>query len=195
VDLPLKDAVQHVEAGDVDAILAKFNPTGTGLIYSTYLGGSGEDRANGIALDGRGNAYLDIGTHSTDVPTARPIQAQSGGGYDAWIVKLDESQPAPPLPLTVSLARTTVKAGQKQKVTVKSLAGNAFNPRVDIAVSFPNKSKKKTRLGGNPKGVYRWSYKQPAGTTKGSNHTARVSVTVTDSGGETRRVTATYKIG
>ena len=38
--------------------MTKLNATGTSLLYSTYLGGSGEDDGYGIAVDGSGNAYV-----------------------------------------------------------------------------------------------------------------------------------------
>src|SRR5207244_4513608 len=41
-----------------DIYVAKLNPAGTALIYATYLGGDGDDDANGIAVDSTGNVYL-----------------------------------------------------------------------------------------------------------------------------------------
>ena len=45
--------------GDVDAFVTKLNPAGSALVYSTFLGGSGDDSGSGIAVDGSGNAHLD----------------------------------------------------------------------------------------------------------------------------------------
>jgi hypothetical protein len=61
--------------GNPDGFVTKLNPTGTGLVYSTYLGGgdtataSGHDRVYGIALDSQGNAYLTGETNSVTFPT------------------------------------------------------------------------------------------------------------------------------
>jgi hypothetical protein len=63
-----------------DAFLAKLDPLGTSLAYSTYLGGSGFDFGWGIALDNAKNAYVVGGTDSLDFPTADPIQAFLKGG-------------------------------------------------------------------------------------------------------------------
>ncbi len=64
-----------------DAFVAKVNPTGTGLVYSTYLGGSNDDSGFGIAVDSVGNAYVAGGTASTDFPTtAGVLQPTFGGG-------------------------------------------------------------------------------------------------------------------
>jgi len=52
-----------------DGFVTKFNPTGTGLIYSTYIGGSGDDGVTSIVLDASDNAYLKGNTFSTNFPT------------------------------------------------------------------------------------------------------------------------------
>ena len=52
----------------VDAFVAKLNPAGNGLAYSTYLGGNSMDAAYGISLDASGNAYLAGYTYSTNFP-------------------------------------------------------------------------------------------------------------------------------
>jgi uncharacterized protein (TIGR03437 family) len=80
-----------------DAFVAKLNPTGSALVYATYLGGSGYDRAFGIAVDAAGNAYVVGDTLSTDFPTKNPIQAAlarpSGAGQiqlsDIFVAKID----------------------------------------------------------------------------------------------------------
>ena len=41
-----------------DAFVTKLSPAGNSLVYSTYLGGSGDDRGYGIAVDGAGSAYV-----------------------------------------------------------------------------------------------------------------------------------------
>ena len=55
--------------------VTKLNPTGSALVYSTYLGGTGNDDGNGIAVDTAGNAYVTGYTGSTNFPTtANPFQ-------------------------------------------------------------------------------------------------------------------------
>ena len=55
--------------GNEDAFVTKLNPTGTALVYSTYLGGSNFDIGNGIAVDTSGDAYVMGSTTSTNFPT------------------------------------------------------------------------------------------------------------------------------
>ena len=79
--------------GVSDAFVAKFNLAASGaasLVYSTYLGGSGEDQGFGIAVDAANNAYVTGRTKSIDFPTAGgPYQGASGGDYDAFLAKLN----------------------------------------------------------------------------------------------------------
>ena len=72
-----------------DAFVAKLNPTGSALVYSTYLGGSVDDFGYGIAVDSAGDAYVTGFTESTNFPTANPLQATFGGGNDAFVAKLN----------------------------------------------------------------------------------------------------------
>ena len=78
-DFPTVNAVQPAfGGGSSDAFVAKLDPTGSALLYSTYLGGNTYDRANGIAVDSAGNAYVTGDTYSADFPTANPLQAAIG---------------------------------------------------------------------------------------------------------------------
>ena len=64
-------------SGSPNAFVTKFNPSGSALVYSTYLGGSRGDQANGIAINSSGNAYVTGYASDTDFPTASPIQANN----------------------------------------------------------------------------------------------------------------------
>jgi hypothetical protein len=76
--------------GDNDAFVTKLNPLGTGLVYSTYLGGSGVDLGEGIALDSSGSAYVTGLTGSANFPTTPgAFDASNAGGEDAFVAKLN----------------------------------------------------------------------------------------------------------
>lgn len=81
--------LQGSNAGGVDAFVAKVSASGSGLVYSTYLGGSGDDMGNAIAVDSGGNAYVTGDTYSTDFPTVGPLQSKNAGGDDAFVAKLN----------------------------------------------------------------------------------------------------------
>jgi hypothetical protein len=105
VDFPVTaGAFQATLGGLIDVFVTKLNPTGSALVYSTYLGGTGDDIGLGVALDGPGNAYVTGGTRPTlltgDYPTtAGAFQVTAGGGScgpggsincrDAFVTKLD----------------------------------------------------------------------------------------------------------
>ncbi len=73
-----------------DAVVTKLDPSGAALLYSTYLGGFGSDRGNGITLDASGNAYVIGLTASGNFPLANPLQSGYGGGsFDAFVTKLN----------------------------------------------------------------------------------------------------------
>jgi hypothetical protein len=81
--------VQNTFAGSEDAFVSKFNRKGTQLLYSTYVGGSAQERAYSIAVNSAGNAYLSGRTDSGDYPTQAAIYAAPRGGTDIFISALN----------------------------------------------------------------------------------------------------------
>jgi hypothetical protein len=91
-DFPTKNPFQSTNHGgnpSYDAFVTKINPSGSALVYSTYLGGSGDDNGGSIAVDGAGNAYATGTTYSTDFPTKNPLQPNNGGKADIFVTKFD----------------------------------------------------------------------------------------------------------
>ena len=88
-DFPIRGAAfQSVLAGAQDGVVMKINPSCTGLIWSSYLGGSGDDGAFVIALNPFNNdLYVAGGTASTNFPGVQPgvIQTTNAGGIDAYV--------------------------------------------------------------------------------------------------------------
>ena len=89
-NFPLLVPVQPAFGGSFDAFIAKFSSSGT-KTYATYLGGTGDDRGTGIAVNAAGAIYVTGFTSSTNFPTATPLQISNGGGFDAFLAKLNPS--------------------------------------------------------------------------------------------------------
>jgi Beta-propeller repeat len=88
-NFPLSVTVQSIYGGNGDVFVTKVNPAGDGLTYSTYLGGFGQDRGTGIAIDGNLNAYI-TGSTTGSFPTANAMQATFGGGTsDGFVFALN----------------------------------------------------------------------------------------------------------
>jgi hypothetical protein len=83
-------AFQTTNAGESDAFVTKLNPTGSALIYSTYLGGNREEEGLGIAVDSAGSAFVTGYTFSLNFPTtAGAFQTTSAFLHDAFVTKLN----------------------------------------------------------------------------------------------------------
>ncbi len=94
-DFPTQRAIQASIGGGEDAFVLKFASTGQALTWSTFLGGGGNERATGIAVDSAGAVYVVGTTASTNFPTTSPLQANhGGGGEDLFVVKV--AAPAAP---------------------------------------------------------------------------------------------------
>jgi hypothetical protein len=75
--------------GNDDAFVAKLDPTGSSLLYATYLGGSSDDCGHGIAVDAEGNAYVTGETWSSGWATAGAYDtAYDGDVEDVFVAKL-----------------------------------------------------------------------------------------------------------
>src|SRR5208283_3650339 len=139
-DFPTMNPLQpanHSAYELADAFVAKLNPAGSAFVYSTYLGGSGYDEGNGIAVDSAGNAYVIGDTDSGDFPTTmNPAQAFNGGtnsgGIDAFVAKLN--------PTGSSLVYSTYLGGSGNDsgygIAVNS-TGSAFLTGVTWSTDFP----------------------------------------------------------
>jgi hypothetical protein len=94
-NIPIRNGYQATMAGGgQDAFVAEFDPTQSGdasLVYSTYLGGSLGDQADGIAVDPAGNLYVTGSTSSLDFPTVnalRPVSHVGGGPWEAFLTQI-----------------------------------------------------------------------------------------------------------
>jgi hypothetical protein len=134
-NFPTANPLQAVLGGGTvygDAFVAKLNPAGTALIYSTYLGGNGEEDGYGIAADSAGNAYVTGSTSSTNFPTVSPVQAVFGGSYDAFVAKLN--------PAGSALVYSTYLGGSAESfgsAVAVDFSGNAYVTGYTYSTDFP----------------------------------------------------------
>jgi hypothetical protein len=89
---PTKTPIQGTLGGGslpADAFVTEINATGSALVYSTYLGGSGNDTGIGIAVDGNKNAYVTGQTSSANFPTMSPTQPTKARLNDAFVTEVN----------------------------------------------------------------------------------------------------------
>lgn len=150
-----------------NAFVTKLNPSGSKLVYSTFVGGSGDDYGNGIAVDGSGNAYVTGRTNSTDLPTKSALQSKYGGGtctndvgtkypcFDAFVIKLNATGSA--LVYSTYLGGSGDGGDDEGIAIALDQSGNAYVTGQTSSTNFPRKSAYQTKYRGdkchdNPRG-------------------------------------------
>lgn len=89
---PVMGAYQTVyQGGERDAVITKFNPSGTGLIFSTYLGGSNTDQPHSLVVDGNGNLFVFGRTNSNNFPLYNGYDMSANGSYDIFVTKFSST--------------------------------------------------------------------------------------------------------
>ena len=87
-DFPISGGVQGTSGGTNDAFVLKIKADGSGLAYSTFLGGSLIDASQALAVDSTGSAYVTGYTSSSNFPTMNPLQPALAGDQDIFVTKL-----------------------------------------------------------------------------------------------------------
>lgn len=87
-DFPTKNSFQPTLGGFANGFIARLTSTGSELVFSTFLGGTGFDSVEGMVLDQAGNVCVAGRTTSEDFPLRNPFQAVLKGGVDAFAAKL-----------------------------------------------------------------------------------------------------------
>jgi hypothetical protein len=131
-NFPVVGPVQASNQGNVDVFIAKLNAAGSALEYATYIGGNGDDRAAGIAVDGSGLVYVTGSTASTNFPLVTPVSSTLGGGRDAFALKLNASGTA--LVYSTYLGGTNTDSGTAIAVDA---SGNAYFAGDTMSANFP----------------------------------------------------------
>jgi hypothetical protein len=130
-DFPLHSPVQTSRGGDFDAFVTKVNSSGTGVSFSTFLGGTLFDAANGVALDSTA-AVVAGETQSSNFMTASPYDATLGGTVDGFVAKIDIE---PSFSLTRGSTSSTVNAGASAPFTLTITPDAGFSQPVTLACS------------------------------------------------------------
>ncbi len=117
--------------GMSDCFVSKLNASGSALIYSTFLGGSGLDTCTGIAVDSAGNAYVTGTTYSTDFPTQLAFQTLQGTA-NAFVSKINAAGSA--LAYSTFLGGTNID--EAYAIAVDS-TGSAYIAGSTASMDFP----------------------------------------------------------
>lgn len=144
-DFPTTNQYQ-TDQTSVDAFILKLSSAGSSLSYSSYLGGSSDDLAYGIALDGSNNAYVVGETNSSNFPTTTSArQTTIGGGYDAFMAKMNPGSSGSSSRVYVTyLGGSTNDNGRG--IAVQS--GNAYITGLAQSTDFPTASAWDSSRGG-----------------------------------------------
>jgi hypothetical protein len=132
LDFPTVAAVQPAWGGSGDAFLTKLNAAGSGLEYSTYLGGGAIDYGTAVTVDPSGNAYVVGVTFSTNFPTVHPFQAAKGAQQDAFVAKINPRGTA--WTYSTYLGGNNVDEGY---AIAADAAGNAYVTGYTASTNFP----------------------------------------------------------
>ncbi|MEO6457434.1 MAG: SBBP repeat-containing protein, partial [Chloroflexia bacterium] len=90
-NFPVQGAFQpNYGGGPVDSFATKLNPAGSGLFFSTYLGGSGFDTGQGVAVDGFNNIFVVGLSNSPDFPIHNPYQPNNAGAQDVTLTSFSD---------------------------------------------------------------------------------------------------------
>ena len=112
---------QPTKSGGDDGFVTKLNPSGNGLLFSTYLGGRDADSGMSVAVDTKGAVHVLGLTSSTDFPQVKPLaSARQPVGGDAFVVSLSLSDAVTPAPSSTAAAGS---AGSGHRRRVEALAG------------------------------------------------------------------------
>jgi len=125
------NAVQPIKAAGYDAFVAKLNSTGTAILYSTFLGGNGNDFGIGLNVDTAGNTYIIGETTSSNFPLMNPLQPSNGGARDVFVTKFSSTGSA--ILFSSYLGGTADDTGFS---LAADLAGNTYVTGVTASTNF-----------------------------------------------------------
>jgi len=142
-DFPIVNGFQRTRGGLQDAYVLKLNSTGSAIVFSTYLGGSGDDRGFGVAIDSGNNVYVTGTAGSTNFPVLNPFQRTFAGGLnDIFVTKLNAAGA-----LVYSTFVGGVGVDQAYSIAVDT-GGNAYVVGFTTSTNFPTVNPIKSTFSG-----------------------------------------------
>ncbi len=142
-----RTGAQRTLAGGIDGFISEFDPNGA-LLYSSYLGGSGDDYIFGIGLDAAGNVYTAGSTASTDFPgPSSGLQTSNAGGVDAWVARMSPGG---------ALAWSTYLGGSgddEASALAVDASGTTYITGDTASSNFPTANAFQTAFGGGPRDI------------------------------------------
>jgi len=139
--------LQSANGGADDAFVAKLNPSGTALSYSTYFGGSGIDYGFGIAVSSASEAYVAGLTKSQNLPTRAAFQAALAGGQDAFVARFNAAGSA-----SVFATYLGGNADDEARGVALDTAGSVYVVGYTSSSNFPTASAMQASNGGGQDG-------------------------------------------
>ncbi|HKQ73839.1 MAG TPA: SBBP repeat-containing protein [Blastocatellia bacterium] len=143
-NFPTVNPIQAQNRGGNEAFITKFGPSGSALVYSTYLGGSNDDRGSALAVDSLGTAYVSGATSSPNFNIQFPL-VPYGGGADVFVAKLISeasislSPPSLELqPQATATMTVTISAPQTAAQIVNLTSSNTAVATVPQTVTIPS---------------------------------------------------------
>jgi hypothetical protein len=139
-------AIQTTKGIYEDGFVLKLNPTGTGLVYSTFLGGNNQDYINEIAIDSVGNVFIEGDTFSSDLPVSSTAKQKiKAADRDSFVAKINSTG--------TGIEYLTYIGGNSYEYTngiAIDSAGNAYIAGVTYSTDFPTTAgAKQTVLSGS----------------------------------------------
>src|SRR4029077_2831619 len=142
---PNLDPFQQASGTQQDIVVTKFMPSGSALVFYTYVGGGGINAVTAMALDASGNAYVTGYTQSTNFPTKNAAQPSYGGGFwNAIVFKISSSG---------KLVYSTYLGGNNQDEAhgiAVDASGAAFVSGFTSSIDFPLKNAIQPTMTGRP---------------------------------------------
>jgi hypothetical protein len=140
INFPTVDATQKTNGGQQDVFMTKLNANGNALMFSTYLGGAGNDVGAGLAIDAKSNVFMTGITNSMNFPMSKPLQAACGcdptkkisDGFVAGFFEVAAPPPTPDFSISIAQPQATLARGKQIDININIARTGGFTGNVTI---------------------------------------------------------------